>query len=537
MEGIEDTKPRQSVSPDIFRKLLSHVFKLNDFRQDQLEAIIKTTSGRDTFILMPTGAGKSLCFQLPAVFESQRNRAMTVVISPLRSLISDQVEALVAKGINAVGVTSDTEDSAVQEYLFNHDLRPALLYCTPEKVQKNASLYHGLIFLHREGLLGRFVIDEAHCITIWGEQFREAYRNLHTLRDNFPDVPIMTLTSTAGPADVAQITRSLNLKNTVFIRQSVNRPNLRYTVKPKPSNVSEDIVRYIKEGHHRDSGIIYRTGRAECVKLARTLANNGINAAAYHAGMSVTDKRAVRLDWQRGTHLVIVATVALGMGIDKADVRFIIHCDIPKSLENFHQETGRAGRDGECAECVLYYTHQDLKYILDLGSSDTDGNPSFDYWKKAAAIRDFCEEKEVCRRVLLMRHFGEEFDTEDCGNTCDNCANRDIVVSRDVSKEARSAVALVQTLDSKHENITLRQCVEVFRGRDTVDTRKNERCLNPHYGAGSSLSHDLATLVFDKLLRLDVLVECKVKRSTSKYHYYVKVRMENLHTDVLLTII
>ncbi|KAJ7184577.1 ATP-dependent DNA helicase [Mycena filopes] len=527
MEGIEDTNPRQSVSPDIFWKLLSRVFKLKDFRENQLKAIIETTAGRDTFILMPTGAGKSLCFQLPAVFESQRNRAMTVVISPLRSLISDQVEALVAKGINAVGVTSDTEDSAVREHLFNHDSRPALLYCTPEKVQKNASLYDGLVLLHREGLLGRFAIDEAHCITIWGEEFREAYRNLHTLRDNFPGVPIMALTSTAGPADVAQINRSLKLKNPALIRQSVNRPNLRYTVKPKFSDVSDDIVRYIKEGHHRDSGIIYRTGRGECVRLARTLANNGIKAAAYHAGMSGSDKRTVRLNWQRGTYRVIVATVAFGMGIDKADVRFVIHCDIPKSLENFHQETGRAGRDGESAECVLYYTFQDVKFILDLGSSDTDGNgranPSLDYRKKAAAIGDFCEEKEVCRRVLLMRHFGEGFDAEDCGDTCDNCANKDIFVSRDVSKEARSAVALVQTLETKHENITIRQCVEVFRGRKTANTRRNERYLNPHYGAGASLSQDLVTLVFGELLKLDLLVERKFNRSASRHHYYVKV--------------
>ncbi|KAJ7175658.1 P-loop containing nucleoside triphosphate hydrolase protein [Mycena filopes] len=529
MEGIEDTNPRQSVSPVIFWKLLSRVFKLKDFRQNQLEAIIETTAGRDTFILMPTGAGKSLCFQLPAVFESQRNQALTVVVSPLRSLISDQVEALVAKGINAVGVTSDTEDSAVREYLSNHDSRPALLYCTPEKVQKNASLYDGLVLLHRQGLLGRFAIDEAHCITIWGEEFREAYRNLHTLRDNFPGVPIMALTSTAGPADVAQIGRSLKLENPALIRQSVNRPNLTYTVKPKPANgnVSEDIVRYIKEGHHGDSGIIYRTGRGECVRLARTLVNNGIKAAAYHAGMSGSDKRAVRLNWQRGMYQVIVATVAFGMGIDKADVRFVIHCDTPKSLENFHQETGRAGRDGESAECVLYYTRQDLKFILDLGSSDTVGNgranPSLDFRKKAAAIGDFCEEKKVCRRVLLMRHFGEEFDAEECGNTCDNCANRDIFVSRDVSKEARSAVALVQTLETKHENITIRQCVEVFRGRKTANTRRNERHRNPHYGAGASLSYDLATLVFDELLKLDLLVERKVNRSPSGYHYYVKV--------------
>ncbi|KAJ7163155.1 hypothetical protein C8R46DRAFT_1281549 [Mycena filopes] len=232
--------------------------------------------------------------------------------------------------------------------------------------------------------------------------------------------------------------------------------------------------------------------------------------------MSGSDKRTVRLDWQRGTYCVIVATVALGMGINKADVftRRLAELVVTVNVQNAFYFL------------ALDYTHQDLKCILDLGSADTDGNgranPSLDYRKKAAAIGNFCEEKEVCRRVLLMRHFGEEFDTEDCGNTCDNCANRDIFVSRDVSEEARSAVALVQTVETKHENITIRQCVEVFRGRDTVDTRKNERCRNPHYGAGSSLSHDLATLVFDKLLKLDLLVECKVNRSASKYHYYVK---------------
>ncbi|KAJ7041965.1 P-loop containing nucleoside triphosphate hydrolase protein [Mycena alexandri] len=525
MEGVKDQGISLHEAYSKYSGLLSSVFRLKHFRENQLEAIAETTAGRDTFILMPTGAGKSLCYQLPAIFENEQEDAITVVISPLRSLISDQVEALVAKGVKALGITSETDDRIIRKALFRRESRPALLYFTPEKMQKSTLLHDGLVHLYRKGKLARFAVDEAHCIVTW-EEFREAYRSLHTLRDDFPEVPIMALTSTASPEGVVHICRRLKLRNPVVLRQSVNRANLTYTVKAKRhGEMFADILKFIRKSHHRHSGIIYRIRRGQCERLARMLRSNGIKAVAYHAGMTPEERELVHSKWKTGVHRVIVATTAFGMGIDKQNVRFVVHCDLPKSLENFYQETGRAGRDGKPAECVLHYSFQDRKTILDLESSSQDGraNPALDNQKRVAKIVQYCEEKSICRRVLLLQHFGEAFDQKDCGNRCDNCMHRARFVSRDVSAEARLAVSLVQAFKNGHQNITVRQCVELFRGRDTLNTRKNGRHRNLYYGAGAALSHDLATLIFDQLLKLDLLVEFKVHSNRGNYHHYVKV--------------
>ncbi|KAJ7765714.1 P-loop containing nucleoside triphosphate hydrolase protein [Mycena metata] len=525
MEGVEDQGIPLHEAYSKYSGILRSVFRFKQFRKNQLEAIAATAAGRDTFILMPTGAGKSLCYQVPAIVQKEEKNAITVVISPLRSLISDQVAALVAKGVKALGITSETNDSVVYKSLFSRESRPALLYCTPEKIQKSTPLHNGLVHLYRYGRLALFAVDEAHCIFTWGEEFREAYRSLHTLRDDFPEVPIMALTSTASPEDVAHICRRLKLKNTRVVRQSVNRANLTYAVKHKRrGELFDDIIGFLEESHRGHSGIIYRTGRRQCERLARLLAKKGIKAAAYHGGLTDQESKSIHIKWKKGIHRVIVATIAFGMGIDKKNVRFILHCDLPKSLENFYQETGRAGRDGKPAECVLYYSFQDKKTILDLESWSQDGraNPALD--DKVAKVVQFCEEKSICRRVLLLQHFGEAFDRKDCGNGCDNCMHRARLVSRDFSAEARLAIALVQGFENgTRGNITVRQGVELFRGRDTLNTRKNGRRHNMHYGAGAALSHDLATLIFDRLLKLNLLVEFKVYTNGSKYHYYIKV--------------
>ncbi|KAJ7684345.1 P-loop containing nucleoside triphosphate hydrolase protein, partial [Mycena polygramma] len=497
--------------------VLKNIFGKKHFRKNQLAAINETMSGRDVFVLMPTGAGKSLCYQLPAVYQNETNNGTTVVVSPLCSLIDDQVQSLVMKNITVVGLAADTNTVALKNDLIRRRSNlPALLYCTAEKLLKSTPLHEILRHLHKEGNLARFAIDEAHCVSIWGEErFRIAYQKLHTLRDNFPGVPIMALTSTANQKDIADINRRLKLHNPTVIRQSLNRPNLNYVVRPKRG--LNDLVSFINSsGRRYKSGIIYRTGRKPCETMASTLKKRGIKAKAYHAGLSDKARKAVQAEWMSGKCRVIVATVAFGMGIDKGDVRFIVHYDLPKSLENYCQETGRAGRDGQPADCVLYYSFRDKKTILDLSAV-----PSIGGQRRMSEMVGYCQEKSACRRGLLLRHFGEVFDQEKCGR-CDNCMNAHLLISKDMSTEAEIAVALVEAFEDLGELVTVGQCVDVLRGRDTVETRKNGRNRNLQYGACKDLTRDIATLIVDQLLYLEVLVECKGKYGPH-HHWYLKV--------------
>ncbi|KAJ6469002.1 P-loop containing nucleoside triphosphate hydrolase protein [Mycena vitilis] len=501
-----------------YGRLLKNVFGKKNFRQSQLAAINETMSGRDVFVLMPTGAGKSLCYQLPAVHQNETNNSTTVVVSPLRSLIDDQVQSLVMKKITAVGLTADTNTVALKTNLIKQrSNRPALLYLTAEKLVKSTSVHEILRHLHKEGTLARFVIDEAHCLSIWGEEhFRPAYQELHTLRDNFPDVPIMALTSTANQTDIDDINRRLKLNNPTVIRQSLDRRNLNYVVRPKRGQVN-DLVSLIKSGGYK-SGIIYRTGRRPCERMASILNKKGIKAKAYHAGLSDKARNTAQAEWMSGKCRVIVATIAFGMGIDKDDVQFIVHYDLPKSLENYYQETGRAGRDGRSADCVLYYSFRDKNTILDLSAV-----PSIERQRRMSQMVDYCQEKSACRRGLLLRHFGEVFNQEKCGR-CDNCTNEHLFISRDMSTEAEIAIALVQAFEDLGEPVTVGQCVDVLRGRDTAETRKNNRNCNPQYGACKELTKKVAELLFHQLLYLEVLAERK-GNCGPHHHWYLKVHL------------
>ncbi|KAJ6500804.1 P-loop containing nucleoside triphosphate hydrolase protein [Mycena sanguinolenta] len=510
-----------------YTEILRRRFGIRSFRKNQLESLKNIVEGRrDTFVLMPTGAGKSLCYQIPAVIENEESDSVTVVVSPLCSLIDDQVTALAAKGVDAIGLAADTDMRILTKRLVDGQPNPALIYCTPEKIQKNSWLRDTLLDLHGKKKLAMFAIDEAHCIPLWGQEFRPAYLELSTLRDVFPGVPIMALTSTATSQTIDKINLSLKLQNTSVIRQSVNRPNLTYLVKQKRNKI-DDLVDFIQRDHTNQSGIIYRTGQKQCEQLAEILNKRGISAKAYHA--SLADKRNIQTEWQNGGFHVIVATVAFGLGIDKADVRFVVHYNLPSSLENYFQETGRAGRDGEPADCCLYYTFRDKKTILDLGLSastrKTEDNyaQSFDgIHQRASEIVEYCENKRDCRRVLLLRYFGEAFDKTNCGNTCDNCANTHLLVSEDLSKEAALAVALLRNFE--HQRITALQYVEIFRGADTKKTRENGRNRSAYFGAGRKLSLDQAKLLFDNLLYQGVFVEHKVHTGGDNYSYYLKVR-------------
>ncbi|KAJ7143531.1 P-loop containing nucleoside triphosphate hydrolase protein [Mycena crocata] len=515
---VEGTAPLNAANLN-FDEVLKRVFHLEQFRDPQLEVINATMAGRDTLVLMATGGGKSLCYQLPAVIQNEKTGAVTVVVSPLISLIDEQVYTLKAKGIDTLSFSSGSQTSALQK--LDSGVKPALLYVTPERLTKNDSLYDSLRRLYDGDNLARFAVDEVHCISTWGNDFRDKYLQLHTLREDFPGVPIMALTATATPKTVKEVMSQLRLEEPVKFQRSFNRPNLKYVIKHK-KNEFNDIVEFIEDGHMSDSGIIYCLSRDSCEKLADKLRKKGIAAKSYHAGMNKSEKELVYNDWKNDACHIIVATIAFGLGIDKADVRFVIHVDLPKSLEGYHQETGRAGRDGLPAICILYYSYRDKRGILDLTPSANESPESQPRRQDAlSAVVEYCRERFHCRRVLLLQHLDETFHKVDCGRLCDNCENEGMLRLLNISKEAKSAVVMVQSFQP---NVTVKQSIEIFRGSRNAFVRGNGHDRNAFHGAGADISYDME-LLFDELLYHNILVEVKIEtnREHRRYSHYLKV--------------
>ncbi|KAJ7142148.1 P-loop containing nucleoside triphosphate hydrolase protein [Mycena crocata] len=499
--------------------VLKDVFGVDTFRKNQLQAIVKTMAGEDLVVLMPTGGGKSLCYQLPAVFRNNKSQVVTVVVSPLLSLIQDQVTSLRSKKVDAVAFNLEADANTYTR--LSETKPPALLYITPEKLQQSLP-QRALQGLYDAGRLALFAVDEAHCITAWGHEFRDSYRGLDILRKKFPDVPIMALTSTATSRTIADIASSLKLKNWAILRQSVNRPNLKYTVSPK-HNIGE-LVKFIKKGHMAETGIIYVTSCSRSEHVAGSLRKSDISARHYHAKMSDADRVSVQADWQSGKCLVMVATIAFGLGIDKPDVRFVIHYDLPKSLENYFQETGRAGRDGLDAECVLYYSYADRKKILNLASfNDGDSSRLLVAQRAVDAMIEYCENQSHCRRVPLLRYFGEKFGERNCGDRCDCCATCGLLVYRVLTAAAKSACAIAESMSTNpFETVTLTQCIAIFRGAKTKEMKNKGWSTHAQCGAGRNLSQVTTVLLFRKLLYFKVLVEHKVMKNGYP-QYYLKV--------------
>lgn len=499
------------------RTVLKDRFHLRGFRPNQLEAIDATLGGKDTFILMPTGGGKSLCYQLPSVVSSGRTSGVTIVVSPLLSLMQDQVYHLQKLKIRAFlinGETSKTDRSWIIDQLSNNGgYEMDLLYVTPEMLSKNQTIIRAFEKLHRRNRLARLVIDEAHCVSQWGHDFRPDYKELGEVRARFPSVPLMALTATATENVKVDVMHNLKMKGCEVFLQSFNRPNLTYEVRPKGKNdeVLAGIAETITGSYRNQCGIVYCLSRKTCEDVAKSLtAKYRIKAHHYHAAMDSDMKADVQKKWQMGQYHVIVATIAFGMGIDKPDVRFVIHHSIPKSLEGYYQETGRAGRDGKRSGCFLYYGYRDsttLKRMIDKGDGSYEQKG-----RQKLMLRNvvqFCENRSDCRRVQVLAYFNEQFRREDCNNTCDNCKSDLVFEEHDVSEHASWAIKIVRHFCSLKAQVTVLYCVDVLRG-DLKKPKDPSHRQAPGYGKGSSLDRGEAERLFHRLLGEDALAEDNV---------------------------
>lgn len=514
-------------------------FRLNGFRPNQLEAINATLAGKDAFVLMPTGGGKSLCYQLPAIVNSGKTQGVTVVISPLLSLMQDQVDHLQKLKIQALLVNGEVttehrrlvmgclKDSNPQKFC-------QLLYITPEMINKSQAMVNALRDLHQRRNLARIVIDEAHCVSQWGHDFRPDYKLLGEVRHKFPTVPVIALTATATENVKVDVIHNLGIKGCETFTQSFNRPSLNYEVraKGKAKDALESMANTINTSYKGQCGIIYCLSKKNCEDIADKLRKEyHIRAHHYHAGMEPEEKQQVQKQWQAGKYLVIVATIAFGMGIDKPDVRFVIHHTIPKSLEGYYQETGRAGRDGKRSGCYMYYGYQDtsmIKRMIDEGEGSWEQKE-----RQRQMLRNviqYCENKTDCRRVQVLSYFSESFDKEDCRGSCDNCNSNSVFETQDFSKYAVTALALVKKIE--HDSVTLLHCVDVFRGSKTKKITDLRHDRLEEHGAGSDIDRGNVERLFYRLLSEDAISEHNVVNKAGFASQYVHVSSSLLATDV-----
>ena len=393
---------------DIFEALRTY-YGYTTFRQNQREIIEHVMQGQDALVLMPTGGGKSICYQIPALTMP----GTAIVISPLISLMKDQVETLRANGIEADALNSGNDpavDTVIRRKCFSGNMK--LLYISPEKLM--AEIDYLLSHIH----ISLFAIDEAHCISQWGHDFRPEYTQLGILREKFPDVPIMALTATADKITREDIIKQLNISKAKEFISSFDRPNLSLSVKRgyKAAEKMHFITNFIK-ARPMEAGIIYCLSRKNTEKVAADLQKKGINAAPYHAGMSTFERNQTQEKFKNDLISVVCATIAFGMGIDKSNVRWVIHYNMPKSIESFYQEIGRAGRDGAPADTVLFYSLADIVQLTEFARQSGQQDVNMD---KLHRMQEYAE-SSVCRRRILLNYFSEQTD-HDCGN-CDVCEN------------------------------------------------------------------------------------------------------------------
>ncbi len=468
-------------------------FGYDQFRPLQREIISDALAGRDVFVLMPTGGGKSLCFQLPALTRD----GLTIVVSPLISLMKDQVDALQTSGIPATYLNStlDRKD-AMTRWRGLHHGEYRMLYVAPERLMLDTFLERAVNWN-----IAQFAIDEAHCISEWGHDFRPEYRELKKLRTHFPDVPMMALTATATERVRADVVKQLKLREPRCYVASFDRANLTYRVIPKAAPY-EQLLEFIRS-RPNDCGIVYCASRKSAESLARNLSEDGVSAKPYHAGLTSSERTKNQEAFLRDDVRVVTATIAFGMGINKPNVRYVVHYDLPKNLESYYQETGRAGRDGLPSECVLLFSASDVAKQLHF--IDEKSEPEARIARTQLQQMVHYAETRDCRRVTLLRYFGEQYGKQLCDG-CDNCLTPRETF--DGTIEAQKFLSCVHRIHAKSGfGFGLNHVVDVLRGADTEAIRQRGHNELSTYGIGRELKRDAWQAIGRELLRLE-LIEC-----------------------------
>lgn len=449
---------------------LKHYFGFDKFKGDQEAIILSLMEGHDTFVLMPTGGGKSLCYQLPSLIME----GTAIVISPLIALMKNQVDVI--NGMSEDGtvahyLNSSLNKSAIQQVMDNvRSGKTKLLYVAPESLNKEEYVEF-LKSIH----ISFYAIDEAHCISEWGHDFRPEYRNIRPTINKIGNAPVIALTATATDKVRTDIKKSLGIMDAHEFKSSFNRANLYYEVRQKTNDVDKQIIKFIRQ-HEGKSGIIYCLSRKKVEELAEVLKANNIKAAPYHAGLDSATRSQTQDDFLMERIDVIVATIAFGMGIDKPDVRFVIHYDIPKSLEGYYQETGRAGRDGGEGLCIAFYAQKDLKKL----EKFMEGKPvaEQDIGRQLLQETAAYAESSVCRRKMLLHYFGEEYPHDNCHN-CDNCLHPKEKI------EAGNALNIVlKAVLALKENFRQEYVIDFIKGRGTDDILSHKHDQLEDFGAG-----------------------------------------------------
>jgi len=484
---------------DLAPTLKKH-FGYDEFRPLQQEIINDALARRDVLVLMPTGGGKSLCFQLPAL----TREGLTIVVSPLISLMKDQVDALQTSGIAATYLNStlDRKD-AVARWRGLHRGEYRMLYVAPERLMLDTFLERAMNWN-----IAQFAIDEAHCISEWGHDFRPEYRELKKLRTHFPDVPMMALTATATERVRADIVKQLKLREPRCYVASFDRPNLTYRIVPK-SAPYEQLLEFIRS-RPNESGIVYCASRKSADSLARNLSEDGVSAKPYHAGLTSAERTKNQEAFLRDDVRVVTATIAFGMGINKPNVRFVVHYDLPKNLESYYQETGRAGRDGLPSECVLLFSAGDVAKQLHFIDEKSESEARIARAQLQQMVH-YAETRD-CRRMTLLRYFGEEYTKPSCEG-CDNCLTPRETF--DGTIPAQKFLSCVHRIHAKNGfGFGLNHIVDVLRGADTESIRQRSHNELSTYGIGRALKRDAWQAIGRELLRLGLIESAPGKFAT-----------------------
>lgn len=463
---------------------LARVFGYTAFRPHQIEIVKGILGGHDSLSIMPTGGGKSLCFQLP----SHLMDGVCVVISPLISLMKDQVDAACANGLRAAALNSSLSPGghrAVREALASGELD--LLYISPERLSAP-----GFWDALASWPVSFFAVDEAHCISQWGHDFRPDYLALSGLVERFPQCPVAAFTATATPEVERDILSRLGLREPRLIRASFDRPNLFYHVLPKEEPHAQ-LLSFLG-GHEGESGIVYRSTRRKVEETAAFLQKKGVKAEAYHAGLPDAERMRVQEAFRRDECPVVVATVAFGMGIDKPDVRFVAHLDLPKNVEGYYQETGRAGRDGDPAHCLLLYSAADMAQLLYFARQTEDEEQRSIAEKHAYAMLEYAERNQ-CRRKALLSYFGEDFEEPNCGG-CDVCTGE--IQEEDYTIEAQKALSAMVRSGCRFGRVLI---MDILMGADNRRIRETGFQHLPTYGVGKDRTRRFWKYLIDALTR------------------------------------